>query len=182
VASQAGRRVVVVDTDFRRSRIDHLFALSGKKGLSDWVAGEAALDEIVHVSDEVPFALVPAGKLMSSTLDRFNVDCMVELMAALSPHYDLVVFDTAPALAVSDARVVCAAASKVLFVTRWGHTTAGDLQGVADLGPIDHEKFVCVLTDVDLKKAAQKGFSGPYANYNATRKYYGDPARLRAAS
>jgi uncharacterized protein involved in exopolysaccharide biosynthesis/Mrp family chromosome partitioning ATPase len=180
VASQAGRRVVVVDTDFRRSRIDHLFGMSGKAGLSDWIAGNVALDEIIHHSADVPFALVPAGKLMSSTLDRFNVDCVVELMAGLSPHFDLVVFDTAPVLAVSDARVVSAAASKVLFVTRWGHTTASDLQGVADLGPIDYDKFVCVLTDVNLKKAAQNGYAGPYRNYTATRKYYGEPTRLRA--
>ena len=181
VASQAGRRVVIVDTDFRRSRIDGLFDLSAKKGLSDWIAGEASLDEIVHTSDDVPFAMVPAGRLMSSTLDRFNVDCLVHLMAGLSPQFDLVVFDTAPALAVSDARIVCGAASKVLFVTRWGHTTASDLQAVADLGPIDHEKFVCVMTDVNLKKAASKGYQGPYNSYVATRKYYGNPTTLRAA-
>jgi len=174
VASQAGRRVVVVDTDFRRSRIDALFDLAAQKGLSDWVSGEASLDEIVHTSDEVPFAMVPAGRLNSTTLDRFNVDCLVHLLAGLSPHFDLVVFDTAPALAVSDARIVCGAASKVLFVTRWGHTTANDLHAVADLGPIDHDKFVCVLTDVNLKKAASKGYQGPYNSYLATRKYYGN--------
>ncbi|CAO3431687.1 GumC family protein [Azospirillum doebereinerae] len=174
VAAQAGRRVVVVDTDFRRSRIDGLFNLSAKKGLSDWIAGTATLDEIVHSSDDVPFAMIPAGDLMPETLDRFNVDGLVHLMAGLSPHFDLVVFDTAPALAVSDARIVCGAASKVLFVSRWGHTTASDLQAVADLGPIDHEKFVAVMTDVNLKKAASRGYEGPYNSYMATRKYYGD--------
>ena len=181
VASQAGRRVVVVDTDFRRSPMQGLFNLSADKGLSDWIGGEAALDEIVHSSDEVPFAMIPAGKLMSSTLDRFNVDCLVHLMAGLSTRYDLVIFDTAPALAVSDARIVCGAASRVLFVTRWGHTTASDLQAVADLGPIDHEKFVCVMTDVNLKKAASQGYDSPYNSYAATRKYYGDPTNLRTA-
>ncbi|HEY0835682.1 MAG TPA: polysaccharide biosynthesis tyrosine autokinase [Azospirillum sp.] len=181
VAAQAGRRVVVVDTDFRRSRIDDLFALSGKPGLSDWIAGTVTLDEILYESSEVPFAMVPAGRLISSTLDRFNVDCLVDLMAALSPRYDLVVFDTAPVLAVSDARVVCAAATKVLFVARWGHTTQGDLDGVADIGPIDPAKFVCALTDVNLKKAASRGYEGPYRNYMATRKYYGEPTRLREA-
>jgi len=174
VAAQAGRRVVVVDTDFRRSRIDGLFNLSAKKGLSDWIAGTATLDEIVHSSDDVPFAMIPAGALMPETLDRFNVDGLVHLMAGLSPHFDLVVFDTAPALAVSDARIVCGAASKVLFVSRWGHTTASDLQAVADLGPIDHDKFVAVMTDVNLKKAASRGYEGPYNSYMATRKYYGD--------
>ncbi|RUQ74675.1 exopolysaccharide biosynthesis protein [Azospirillum doebereinerae] len=174
VAAQAGRRVVVVDTDFRRSRIDGLFNLSAKKGLSDWIAGTATLDEIVHSSDDVPFAMIPAGHLMPETLDRFNVDGLVHLMAGLSPHFDLVVFDTAPALAVSDARIVCGAASKVLFVSRWGHTTASDLQAVADLGPIDHDKFVAVMTDVNLKKAASRGYEGPYNSYMATRKYYGD--------
>lgn len=180
VAAQAGRRVVVVDTDFRRSRIDGLFNLSAKKGLSDWISGTATLDEIVHGSDEVPFAMIPAGRLMPETLDRFNIDGLVHLMAGLSPHFDLVVFDTAPALAVSDARIVCGAASKVLFVSRWGHTTASDLQAVADLGPIDHSKFVAVMTDVNLKKAASRGYEGPYNSYMATRKYYGDNS-LRAA-
>ncbi len=180
VAAQAGRRVVVVDTDFRRSRIDGLFNLSAKKGLSDWISGTATLDEIVHGSDGVPFAMIPAGRLMPETLDRFNVDGLVHLMAGLSPHFDLVVFDTAPALAVSDARIVCGAASKVLFVSRWGHTTASDLQAVADLGPIDHSKFIAVMTDVNLKKAASRGYEGPYNSYRATRKYYGNTS-LRAA-
>ncbi|WP_199230917.1 polysaccharide biosynthesis tyrosine autokinase [Azospirillum sp. TSO5] len=180
VAAQAGRRVVVVDTDFRRSRIDGLFNLSANKGLSDWISGTATLDEIVHNSEDAPYAMIPAGRLMSETLDRFNVDGLIHLMAGLSPHFDLVVFDTAPALAVSDARIVCGAASKVMFVSRWGHTTASDLQAVADLGPIDHSKFVAVMTDVNLKKAASRGYQGPYNSYVATRKYYGDTT-LRTA-
>lgn len=173
VASQAGRRVVVVDTDFRRPRADELFGLTGKAGLSDWIDGTATLDGIVQYPESVPFAVIPAGRLNSTTLDRFNVLCVEDLMAALSPHFDLVVFDTAPVLAVSDARVVCAAASKVMFISRWGHTTASDLQAVAELGPIDHDKFVAVLTDVDLKKAASRGYSGPYKTYLASRNYYG---------
>ncbi|MCW2247416.1 uncharacterized protein involved in exopolysaccharide biosynthesis/Mrp family chromosome partitioning ATPase [Azospirillum fermentarium] len=173
VASQAGRRVVVVDTDFRRPRVDEIFGLGGKAGLSDWIDGAAALDDVVQYPDGVPFAVIPAGGLNSTTLDRFNVPCVEDLMAALSPHFDLVVFDTAPVLAVSDARVVCAAASKVMFVSRWGHTTANDLQAVAELGPIDHGKFVAVLTDVDLKKAASRGYAGPYKTYLASRNYYG---------
>lgn len=182
VASQAGRRVVVVDTDFRRSRIDGLFNLSARKGLSDWIGGEATLNEIIHGADDVPFAMIPAGNLTPESLDRFNVDGLVQLMAGLSPMFDLVVFDTAPALAVSDARIVCGAASKVLFVTRWAHTTASDLQAVADLGPIDHERFVCVMTDVDLKKAAARGHHGPYRSYVATREYYGAPPAPRMAA
>lgn len=173
VASQAGRRVVVVDTDFRRPRVDELFGLTGRAGLSDWIDGTATLDGIVQYPDGVPFAVIPAGRLAPTTLDRFNVPCVEDLMAALSPHFDLVVFDTAPVLAVSDARVVCAAAAKVVFVSRWGHTTAGDLQAVADIGPIDHSRFVAVLTDVDLKKAASRGYSGPYKTYMASRHYYG---------
>ncbi len=179
VASQAGKRVVVVDTDFRRSRIDSLFSLSGKAGLADWIAGAVALDEIIHTTPDAPFALVPAGEMMADTLDRFNIDCVVELMAGLSPHFDLVVFDTAPVLAVSDARVVCAAASKVLFIARWGHTALSDLQAVMELGPIDYDKFIGVLNDVNIKKAAQGGYAGPYRTDAATQKYYGKPPRLR---
>jgi hypothetical protein len=67
-----------------------------------------------------------------------------------------------------------------MFVSRWGHTTASDLQAVADLGPIDHSKFVAVMTDVNLKKAASRGYQGPYNSYMATRKYYGDTT-LRTA-
>jgi Mrp family chromosome partitioning ATPase len=180
-ASQAGRRVVVVDTDFRQARIDKLFDLVGQPGLADWIAGEATLDTIVyHAPDTeaVPFALVPAGRLTSAALDRFNVDALVELMAGLSPHFDLIVLDTPPLLALSDARVACAAASRVLFVARWGHTTDRDLEAVADIAPIDHTRFACVMTDVDLRKAASSGFHDAYRNYRASQHYYDEQAGL----
>lgn len=175
VAGQAGRRVVVVDTDFRRSRVDRLFKLTGQAGLADWLAGGATVDDIVYTADAVPFAMVPAGRLTPGTLDHFDTDALLTLMAGLSTRFDLIVFDTPPALAVSDARVVCAAAAKVLFVTRWGHTTAADLQAVADLGPIDHARFIAVLTDVDLKKAAARGYAGPYRSYLTGSAYYTEP-------
>lgn len=172
-AAQGGRRVVVVDTDFRRSRIDSLFHFDTKPGLADWLAGNAVLEDIVQTPDDVPFAIIPAGHLASTTLDRFTGEAVTQLINGLSARFDLMVFDTAPALAVADARIVCAAASKVVFVARWGHTTAADLRAVAELGPIDHSRFVCVLTDVNVKRMASGYYGTPYAAHR-------DPSRLLA--
>jgi polysaccharide biosynthesis transport protein len=175
-AAQGGRNVVLVDTDFRRSRLDTLFKFGTKPGLSDWLAGEATLEDIVQTPPDVPFAVIPAGRLGSDTLDRFTGEAVTQLINALSARFDLMLFDTAPALAVSDARIVCAAASRVVFVTRWGHTRASDLRAVADLGPIDHARFVCVLTDVNVKRLAGGYYGAPYPAPAPHR----DPSRVLA--
>lgn len=169
-AAQGGRRVVVIDTDFRRSRIDSLFHFDTKPGLADWLAGNAVLEDIVQTPDDVPFAIVPAGHLATTTLDRFTGEAVTQLINGLSARFDLMVFDTAPALAVADARIVCGAASKVVFVTRWGHTTAADLRAVADLGPIDHSRFVCVLTDVNVKRMSNGYYGSHYASHRDTNR------------
>lgn len=121
-AALAGLRVVLVDCDVRHP--------AASRALSPYV--ETGLAEVVEGGVDVRRALMrdtPSGAWFlahstdgAATNDMVNSEAMAALVAKLAREFDLVVLDTAPALALAEARAVAAMADGVLLVARWRKT------------------------------------------------------------
>ncbi|MCW4463453.1 polysaccharide biosynthesis tyrosine autokinase [Sphingomonas sp. BT-65] len=120
-----GRRAVVVDFDLRRPGLASLLDdASGGKDLLDYIRGEAEIDEIILPSGSNPAvhgvmahrpAPDPGAAIASPRVDA--------LFAILRARYDLIVVNTPPVLAVSDAQQLARFAEQSILVLRWGRTT-----------------------------------------------------------
>lgn len=119
VIAQSGQRVVIVDADMRKGFIHKLFYLSKNKGLADYLSGQLSYEDLVKPSAYPNLSLVthgttppnPSELLMNS---RFN-----ELVDKLSADFDLVLIDTPPIMAVTDAALVGRSAGTTMLVTRY---------------------------------------------------------------
>lgn len=128
------RRVLLIDGDLRRPSIHKLFNAPNSPGLSDYLAGNAKVTEIIQ-RDSTPrtdqnqvisalsnLTLIPAGDCGDNFPEIAGNHRLDELIATLSPHFDWIVMDSPPVLAVTDAVDLARTADAVLLVAREAKT------------------------------------------------------------
>ena len=117
--AEAGKRVVLVDADIRRGTLHRLFGLDRGLGLADVIAG-TPLDEALHETAQPGLTLVTSGTLPPNPAELLSSDRLGQLVAELAERFDLVLLDTPPVLAVTDAALVARHAGVNLLVARSG--------------------------------------------------------------
>ncbi len=147
VMAQTGQNVIVVDTDLRRPVLHKVFEVPNNAGLTTaLLAGEAVDIESQLQPTEIEHLFVlTSGPIPPNPSELLGSHRMTHLVAALSQHADLVIFDSPPVLAVTDAAVLARQVDGVLLVADAGRTkehalaaaaaelekTGGNLLGVA---------------------------------------------------
>jgi tyrosine-protein kinase Etk/Wzc len=117
--AEAGKRVVVVDADLRRGTLHKLLGLSRGPGLADVIAG-MPLDEALRETCQPRLTALTGGSLPPNPAELLGSDRLARLVADLAARFDVVLLDTPPVLAVTDATLVARHAGVNLFVVRSG--------------------------------------------------------------
>ncbi len=114
----AGRKVVIVDGNFRRPRLAEVMGVSADDpGLGDLLAGEASLDEAVRTTEH-GIDVVTAGRPANRAFERLNNGAFDSVMAELRSRYDLVLVDAPPAVVAGDALVLANKLDAAVLVVR----------------------------------------------------------------
>jgi capsular exopolysaccharide synthesis family protein len=111
--AMAGQRVLLIDADMRRPRVHE--AIQHEPGLSTFSWGRES-NEVMRQTALPNFYVLPAGKIPPNPAELLGSKRFAELLNSLKDHFDLVVIDTPPVMAVTDAAVIGYRASGVLFV------------------------------------------------------------------
>jgi len=171
---QTGRRCIVVDCDMRQASVDESLGHPNHLGLSDFLANAADLTQIIGVDERTGVHFIGAGTQANPPVELLGSARMKNLINALAQSYHLVVLDTPPLLAVSDALVLLREADATVFLIRWGKTPRDTAKlGLKSALEAGARIAGVVLSYVDVKKHAQYTYadSGHYYN-KAYRKYY----------
>lgn len=120
IMAQAGQRIALVDADLRRGHMHRHLGVASSPGLSDYLAGNAALAEIRKktVHDQLHF--IPRGHVPPDPAELLMHKRMQELVDELANNYDMVIMDTPPILAVTDPAIVGQHAGACMMVVRYG--------------------------------------------------------------
>lgn len=117
--AQSGKRVVLVDADFRKPRVHKLFNLpAGEVGLAGVIDGVADMPTAVRPSGVANLDILPCGPRPENPAELLTSPRFQELLAELKAAYAFVVIDTPPLLAVSDPAAVAPRVDGVLMVFR----------------------------------------------------------------
>jgi len=125
IMAQAGPRVVIVDADFRRPSLHHIFGFlpNGKKtlpGLSNLIVGNSRLEDVRLPSGFARVSLVPAGIVPPNPNELISSLRMKTVMEELAESADFVLIDSPPCLLYSDAFLLSPLTDGVLYVVRSG--------------------------------------------------------------
>jgi polysaccharide biosynthesis transport protein len=114
--AQTGLRVLLVDADMRRPRVNEIFDIPEEPGFSNLLTGNAKASEVIRKAPVHGLWLISAGHIPPNPAELLASPRYVDFLASLDEHFDWVVVDTPPVLVVADSMIVANQATGVVFV------------------------------------------------------------------
>lgn len=165
VCAQAGQKVVIIDADMRKGHIHDAFNQSAQNGLSDVLAGQLEFAQAVRSSSIDGLSWVSRGSAPPNPSELLLQARFTDFLKFLSQHFDLVIIDTPPILAVTDAAIIGKQCGTTLMVVRFGMNTPKEVQIAENrLATAGVPLKGTILNAMEKKAATSYGYYG-YYNY-----------------
>lgn len=171
VIAQTGKKVLLIDTDMRKGYVHKLFATDNNNGLSDFLSGKVELDKIIKSIATVGVDFISRGMAPPNPAELLMHRRFEELLTWASEHYDIVVLDTPPILAVTDAAVIGHYVGTTLLVARFELNTAKEME--VSIKRFERSGIVikgCILNGVVKKASSYYGYGYNHYGYSYTDK------------
>jgi len=151
VLAQSGRRVILVDTDLRRPRLHKALRKESRRGVSTYLSGLEQDPNVLTVATGIEnLDLIPSGPIPPNPSELLDSDRFIQLGdALLAAGYDHVLFDSPPALSVSDPVILANNVDIGIIVVRAGKTPRQSIRLAAEKFRHGNEKMGIVLNDLD---------------------------------
>jgi succinoglycan biosynthesis transport protein ExoP len=152
VQSIAGQNVLLIDADVRRPSLHSEVGVEREPGLTNVLSGSVGLDDALVEKSWTRLTVLPAGMATPNAPTLLGSDKMKSLLRDLRGRFDLIVIDSPPVMAATDARILCREADVTLLVAKWGKTRRPVVQAAARyLHAAGAPTIVGLLNMVDLK-------------------------------
>ena len=164
VCALAGQKVLLIDADMRRGYLHRYVSKTNKDGLADYLSGQKTLDDVIFNTDIENLDLISRGKTPPNPSELLHHQRLQELIDTCGEHYDLILFDTPPVLAVTDAAIVGQATGNTLLICRFDKTSKRE---------IEHAISRLVRDGASVTGAVLNGVEKRLSNYYGYGGYYG---------
>ncbi|HCF8130921.1 TPA: polysaccharide biosynthesis tyrosine autokinase [Klebsiella quasipneumoniae] len=172
IISQAGKKVLFIDADMRKGythKLHKLFELNNNNGVSDILAGKIELSKAIKTVNRAGFDYISRGAVPPNPAELLMHRRLGELFQWASDHYDLVIVDTPPILAVTDAAIIGNYVGTTLLVARFEENTVKEIE-------VSSKRFEqsgviikgCILNGVVKKASNYYGYGYSHYGYNYT--------------
>ncbi|HIG7806729.1 TPA: polysaccharide biosynthesis tyrosine autokinase [Klebsiella pneumoniae] len=167
IIAQAGKKVLFIDADMRKGYTHKLFELNNNDGVSDILAGKVELSKAIKTVNRAGFDYISRGAVPPNPAELLMHRRMGELFQWASDHYDLVIVDTPPILAVTDAAIIGNYVGTTLLVARFEENTVKEIE-------VSSKRFEqsgviikgCILNGVVKKASNYYGYGYSHYGYN----------------
>ncbi|MEK3885262.1 CpsD/CapB family tyrosine-protein kinase [Paenibacillus sp. PL2-23] len=118
--AQTDRKVLLIDADLRKPTAHHTFSLSNRFGLSSVLSKQCKIEDAIQNSSLSNMDILTAGVIPPNPAEMVGSKRMVELLEELKGWYDLILIDTPPLLAVTDAQIIATKCDGAILVVDQG--------------------------------------------------------------
>ena len=176
VCAQAGQKVLLIDADMRRGYLHRYTEKSNKEGLSEYLSGQSALSDVIFNTQIENLDVITRGKTPPNPSELLHHNRLSTLVEECGQTYDLILFDTPPVLAVTDAAIVGQIACNALLVCRFDKTSKREIEHATVRLERDGAKVTgAVLNGVEKRLSNYYGYGG-YYGYGYGYKYKSEDA------
>lgn len=153
--AQAGQRVLLIDADMRRPRVHEVLSVSQEPGLSNVLVSTVKASEAIKPSGITGLWALPAGRTPPNPPELLGSKRFRDLLDSLRDHFDWVIIDTPPVMAVADAALIAHSVTGVVYVVGAEMTSRYAAQaGLEQLRSARAPIIGAVLNRVDLDRHA----------------------------
>ncbi len=171
VISQTGKKVLFIDTDMRKGYTHRLFNESNSNGLSDILSGKVEINKGIKKIASADFDFISRGMAPPNPAELLMHKRFGELLNWASENYDIVILDTPPILAVTDAAVIGHYVGTTLLVARFELNTAKEIEvSVKRFEQAGVSVKGCILNGVIKKASSYYGYGYNHYGYSYTDK------------
>ncbi|MFP1189293.1 polysaccharide biosynthesis tyrosine autokinase [Klebsiella pneumoniae] len=171
IIAQTGKKVIFIDTDMRKGYTHKLFNVKNDKGLSDILSGKSDINGAVRTIEQANFDYISRGAVPPNPAELLMHRRFGELLNWASERYDIVVLDTPPILAVTDAAIIGNYAGTTLLVARFELNTAKEIDiSVKRFEQTGVNVKGCILNGVVKKASSYYGYGYNHYGYSYTDK------------
>ncbi|WP_430985467.1 polysaccharide biosynthesis tyrosine autokinase [Klebsiella pneumoniae] len=171
IISQTGKKVLFLDADLRKGYTHKLFNVSNENGLSDYLAGKVDIKNCVKQIKTAGFDFISRGMVPPNPAELLMHSRFQNLLSWASDNYDLVIVDTPPILAVTDAAIIGNYAGTTLLVARFEQNTVKEIE-------VSAKRFEqsgvmikgCILNGVVKKASSYYGYGYSHYGYSYSNK------------
>ncbi|HHG8608468.1 polysaccharide biosynthesis tyrosine autokinase [Providencia rettgeri] len=162
VLANAGKKVLLIDTDLRKGHIHKAFGLSNKLGLSDYLSQSDTSQPNIHNSVIENLDVICRGKNVTHSSELLMSERFKRLLDTVKGQYDIVVIDTAPILAITDSAIIGKYVGTSLLIAYYGVNTVKDIE-------LSLKRFK--QNDIEITGVILNGIDAKSDDYNYVYEY-----------
>ncbi|MEL9630872.1 polysaccharide biosynthesis tyrosine autokinase, partial [Escherichia coli] len=169
VIAQTGKKVLFIDTDMRKGYTHKLFNENNSNGLSDILSGKTEISLAIKTIKSAGFDYISRGMVPPNPAELLMNKRFGDLLEWANNNYDIVVLDTPPILAVTDAAVIGHYVGTTLLVARFELNTAKEIE--VSIKRFEQTGIIvkgCILNGVVKKASSYYGYGYNHYGYSYT--------------
>lgn len=161
------KQVLLIDADLRKPSLHTIFMVTNREGLSKYLSSQSELEAVIQPTMVPHLSILTSGPIPPNPAELLASGRMADLLAQLKPQYDVILIDSPPVLAVTDAQIISSRCEGVLLVIHAGKTKRSLIKKAkANLDHVKAKFLGAVLNNVQ-HKAAQDYYSQYYGEKKA---------------
>jgi capsular exopolysaccharide synthesis family protein len=165
--AQLKDRVLVIETDLRKPRLQRIFKLKNVNGISTYLTGKVPLKEIIYKTFIENIWLVPSGPLPPNPAELLSSGKIKDMLKEMNQFFDIVLLDSPPVLAVIDSVIISSIVDATVIVVRAGKTRRKPfLSAIEELVRARAKLIGVIFNGVNLEKEGSY-----YSKYHRYYKY-----------
>ncbi|HHT1162264.1 TPA: polysaccharide biosynthesis tyrosine autokinase [Klebsiella pneumoniae] len=162
-----GKKVLFIDADLRKGYVHKMLGRKQGQGLSEVLSGQVAVEKVIEHVDDAAFDYIGCGLIPPNPAELLMHPRFEALLKWGSQNYDLVVIDTPPILAVTDAAIIGRYAGTSLMVARFEVNTVKEIE--VSMKRFEQSGVVvkgCILNGVVKKASSYYGYGYNHYGYS----------------
>jgi tyrosine-protein kinase Etk/Wzc len=164
--AQLGSRVVLIDSDLRRPVIHSIFGLDKENGLTNYLMDRIPYENVCQRSLLDNLFIVTSGVLPPNPSELLGSKAMEEFIDRLKQDFDVILFDSPPIIAVTDAAILCGRVDGVFLVVKAGSTNKDAIHRARSLlENVDARVLGALLNNLEIGSAYGSSYYYYYHYY-----------------
>ncbi|CVE11604.1 Putative tyrosine-protein kinase in cps region [Serratia marcescens] len=171
VIANTGKKVLFIDADMRKGYIHKNFGFENTDGLSGVLSGKIPVEQAIKNVASANFDFISRGQVPPNPAELLMHERLAALLTWADKNYDLIVIDTPPILAVTDAAIIGGYAGTTLLVARFEQNTAKEIE--VSIKRFEQSGVVvkgCILNGMVKKASSYYGYGYNHYGYSYSDK------------